>query len=86
MWPRTLSMLIAALMLTGCATGTQPTQAIPWTAPANVMRECPDLPLAQDGSLATLLRNHVEVAQIYHDCQSLNRAKAAVIRNHEVKP
>lgn len=81
---RTLLILSAASMLTACASGTQPMPAIPWTAPANTMRECPDLPQAEDGSLATLARNHKEVTDLYHECRDLNRDKAEVIRNHEV--
>lgn len=82
---RTLLILSAALMLTACATGTQPTPALSWTAPANVMRDCPDLPLAKAGNLAVLIRNHKEVATLYYECQDLNRDKAEVIRNHEVR-
>lgn len=82
---RTLLILSVASMLTACASGTQPTPAISWTAPANTMRECPDLPQAEDGRLATLFRNHKEVADLYYECLDLNRAKAEIIRNHEVR-
>lgn len=84
MLPRTLLICTAALMLTACAGGTPPIKAIPWEAPANVMRDCPDLPVAEDGRLATLYRNHQEVAQLYQECRALNRDKAEIIRNHEV--
>lgn len=85
MLPRILLICAAALMLSACAGGTPPIEAIPWTAPANVMRECPDLPLAKDGRLASLFRNHKDVAALYQECQGLNRDKAKVIRNHEVR-
>lgn len=85
MLPRTLLICAVALMLSACAGGTPPIKAIPWTAPANVMRACPDLPLTQDGSLAALFRNHKDVAQLYQECKALNQDKMAVIRNHETR-
>lgn len=85
MSPRTLLICAAALMLSACAGGTPPIEAMPWTAPANVMRDCPDLPEAKDGSLATLFRNHKAVAELYQDCKALNQDKARVIRNHETR-
>lgn len=77
-----LLILIAASTLTGCASGTVQTPVMPWIPPANVMLDCPDLPLAQDGKLATLLSNHKEVSDLYHQCQALNQAKKELIERH----
>ena len=64
--------LIAALMLTGCASGPPPMPG-GWTVPsppAALVQLCPALPAPESGRLSDLLANHVEVAGQYHACQA----------------
>jgi uncharacterized lipoprotein YmbA len=61
--------LIAALMLTACASGTQPTQMPSLLPPGSEMQQCEALPLLQSGRMQDLLANHIAVAQAYHQCR-----------------
>ncbi len=63
------SILLAALTLTACASGTQPTPAISRTPQANLMAECPDVPSASSGKLPDLDANHKAAMRSYHDCK-----------------
>ena len=56
----------AALLLSSCATGTQPVTLPPKTLPAEsclVLAE--PLPLLTDPSMAGMLRNHLAAANLY---------------------
>jgi hypothetical protein len=70
-------LLISVLMLTGCASGMQQTlepiavsTAPQVSIPSSLLVKCPDLPQAADGSINTLLANHVAVTRIYHACKA----------------
>lgn len=68
-----LLLLIAASMLTACASGVKP---MPTPMPQLILRPaatltqaCPDLPQPKSGKTQDLLANHVQVAKQYHKCQ-----------------
>lgn len=77
-----LICLLAILALLVCSCGTTPIavrQPDPALAilmhpqpqvEAALLQPCPNLPLAPDGKLPTLTRNHKQVAALYHDCQA----------------
>lgn len=69
----TLSMLIAASILTACNSITAIPEE-PRLAPPALTAECPDLPEALDGKLSTILVNSLERAQMYYDCQARHKA------------
>ncbi len=71
----TLSMAIAASMLTACVSTTA-IQQTPRLPPPALTAECPDLPMAPDGKLSTILTNSLERAQMYYDCQARHKALA----------
>lgn len=64
-----LVLLIAALMLTGCASGMQPIAASPRPCPASLTTDCPLPPPAKSGSLPDLLNNHIEAMELYAQCR-----------------
>ena len=66
---RHLLTLIAASMLTACASGTPPTPAQPRPCPANLTTPCPAPPPARSGSLADLLDNHIEAMELAAQCR-----------------
>jgi hypothetical protein len=47
---------------------------------SNLLALCPPLPVAADGTLATLLQNHVDVAQAYNACATLHRDLVGAVR------
>ena len=47
---------------------TQQQRTVNLTLPADALRDCADAPLAEDGKWATLMRNHVDVADWGHQC------------------
>lgn len=51
--------------------------------PESLMLECDDLPTAEDGKLATLLQNHVDVARLYHLCVQRHADLVGVLRAQE---
>ena len=68
MWIVCLS-LIAVCLMTGCASGTMPTQAVTLRLPPALTAPCPvTLPKAESGSLRDLLNNHIEIARAYYEC------------------
>ena len=69
-------MLLAASMLTACASGTPPTQAEPRHCAAALRAECPEPPPAESGSLADLFRNHIQEAEMHKLCRDRQRALA----------
>lgn len=73
-----LSLPIAALLLTACAHGVQPTptpkpKLIP---PASQTKDCGELPQPASGKTQDLLSNHVDVTKMYHKCRDQLRALA----------
>ncbi|MXS82258.1 hypothetical protein ABD07_03950 [Nitrosomonas oligotropha] len=66
-------MLIAVLMLTGCASTTNAPEE-PRIPQASLIAECPDLPEASDGKLSTILTVSLERSQLYYDCQARHKA------------
>lgn len=76
-WLRGLSLPLATLALTACASGTtrtvvQPPPAasqlpLPAISPS-LLQACAALPLARSGSLPDLEKNHLQVTALYHDC------------------
>lgn len=73
---RSLLLLSAALMLTACAAGPQPTpdlgavmqatRPVPVPPPASLLVVPPTLPPPRSGSMPDLLANHLAVARQYH--------------------
>lgn len=41
---------------------------------------CAPLPEARDSRLASLIENHVESAQLYHECSERHEALVALVR------
>lgn len=65
-----LPLLVAALMLTGCASGAPPMPAPNLTTPASLTQACPkELPQPASGKEPDLLANHTMAARIYHKCR-----------------
>jgi len=75
-----LSIVIAAWMLSGCSSGTQPMPAP--SLPVSDMITCPDLPPARSGALSDLWLNHLDVAEAYHDCKRRQQALADWIKSN----
>lgn len=70
MLKKLLPLMIAAWMLTACASGAQPTQEPNLLAPASLTAACPaQLPQPASGKPADLLANHTVAARIYHNCR-----------------
>lgn len=65
---RTLSTLIAVILLAGCGASTMPLQA-PKADPL-VVANCPPLAPLQDDSFGATTAKLVEVAGIYHKCRA----------------
>ena len=86
MWKPTLLILSVALMLTACASGTPP-MPVTTIYLGNADTDCPPLPSAKSGDLATLAKNHKQTTDQYHDCKA--RYREALMRynnqrsNHE---
>lgn len=64
-----LSLTIAALMLTACASGTPPTLAQPRQCAASLIAPCPEAPPARSGHLNELVQNHIEAMELYRQCR-----------------
>jgi len=72
--------LIAASMLTACASGTPPMVAVPsLKPPASLMTKCKTLPMATGAALRDLVANHIEVARQYYDCADKHNALVDLI-------
>ena len=71
-----LSLIVAVLMLTGCASGTLPIAVQPRACPANLTSPCTEPPPAKSGMLPDLLSNHIETMEMYKDCRD-KQAKLA---------
>ena len=74
------ALLASASMLTGCASGWLPMSA-PRQPPPALTTACPDLPPPRSARGADLLDNHVQVAELYHECREKHRALAAWAKN-----
>ena len=72
-----MSSLVAS-MLMGCDSGTPP-MPVNYPIPANLTADCPMLPQAASGVLPELLRNHVAVAGLYHDCADRHKSLAGMV-------
>jgi len=66
---RFLTSMIAALMLTACASGMQPIPVQSRPCAANLTTDCPVPPKAASGHLADLLQNHIEAMELYTQCR-----------------
>lgn len=65
-----LSMAIAALMLTACASGVRPMPTVTLTPPASDMQKCPEtIPDPASGKTQDLVANHVLAMKTYHECK-----------------
>ena len=49
--------------------------------PEALMVRCPDLPMAKDGRLPSLMHNHVEVTRAYHLCAQRHSDLVDVVRS-----
>lgn len=77
-----LALLTSALILTGCASGGPPMPDLPKRLPPpNLTTDCPDLPQPRSARGADLLDNHVQTAELYHECRERQRALAEWARN-----
>ena len=74
--PKTILLLIAASMLTACASGVPRTMAPTLKPPESETAECQPLPQPPSASLTDLLANHVTVAKQYHQCRDRHKALA----------
>lgn len=83
---RELISIVAASMVTGCASGMPPMLGglkppeLAKTAPEVLLVPCAALPEARDGKLASLIENHIEVVHLYYDCAERHRSLVDVIR------
>lgn len=68
-----LPLLLVALTMTACASGTQQTRAPILLPSQSDMQECPELQLLQSGIMTDLLTNHIAVAKAYHQCRDRHR-------------
>lgn len=93
-WLRALIWIACVLALTSCAHGTQATRpAIPAPLLAlltpippvsdSLTVPCPALTMAQDDRVATLLRNHLATAALYHQCAGSQAGLSAAARERE---
>lgn len=84
----TIVMILAALMLTACASGLPPMPApsLPRLPPPNLMLHCPELAQPASGGLVALLANHIDVAQEYQICRERQRALAEWARSAPAPP
>ena len=57
----------------------------PPVIPEAFLVRCEALPPAEDGALATLMQNHVEVARLYHLCAQRHDGLVEVIRGTQGK-
>lgn len=56
---------------------------LPHVVPELLLQPCEVLPLARDGRLSSLLKNHVEVVQAYERCADRHGALAGWIRKRQ---
>lgn len=66
---KALLPLIAALLLTACASGTPPTREAPRPCSANLTTDCLPPPPSKSGKLQDLLDNHIEAMELYSQCR-----------------
>lgn len=69
----TLLLMIAASMLTACASGVPPMQTLKLDPPMTDMQDCPPLAQPASGQMQDLLANHVATAREYHLCRALHK-------------
>ena len=76
------SIVIAASMLTACASGPPPIEAtrLP-TPPPALAADCGALAEPTGPTLGDLLRDHVAVARQYHECRARHRRLAEWARS-----
>lgn len=80
---QTLTLILAGLILSGCATGTAPTVVAPTPRPVipeAFLVSCDPLPEVTQGKLPALLNNHIEVARMYHLCAQRHGDLVEVVR------
>lgn len=81
---RALIWFTALSMLTGCASGMQPTPANPPglrpRVAESLLLHCGPLPEIEDGKLATLIENHLASVQLYHACSARHAALVEAVR------
>jgi len=89
MFRRIPTLLIAVLTLTACAHGAKRIQEVTPPVPDLVippthLELCPEtLPQPDNGSRSELLRNHIEVARMYHECRIKHRALACAVEGQQ---
>lgn len=87
--------LPAILALTVSSCGTTPTRAPLQLSPdasgplqpvqkidPSLLAPCPALPLASSGKSDALLRNHLQITTLYHDCQARQASLSIAVRKH----
>ena len=57
-----------------------PTLTLKPVVPEALTLRCDPLPMAEDGRLGTLLKNHVETARLYHLCAQRHEGLVGVVR------
>lgn len=62
--------MIAALMMSACASGAPPMPTPTLNPPVADMTDCPPLEQPASGRMQDLLANHVATAQEYHLCRA----------------
>ena len=58
-----------------------PTLTLKPVVPEALTLRCDPLPMAEDGRLGTLLKNHVETARLYHLCAQRHGDLVEVVRS-----
>ncbi len=80
---RILTLMIACLMVSACAHGVKrmPVELMKpdLTIPPAQLAQCPELPQPASGKRSDLLRNHVEVARMYHECRADHMALVCTV-------
>lgn len=62
------------------AGGPSTVPALARSVPEVLMLACEPIPVVKDGRLSSLIENHVETAQLYHECSERHEALVAIIR------
>lgn len=78
--------LFVCSMLISCASGTPRTEVqlikVPLTIEQEWAQVCSDLPELEGFNLSDALKNHVEVANLYHRCKAKHNELRRAIEGH----
>ena len=77
-----LFIATCALILTGCASSTQPSEARA-PIPANLTQPCESLPTLADGTGASVLRWITQAAQLYQECSARQRHLSEAVQGDQ---